>query len=86
MAILEALSCGLPVLAREAKGGMNELIRHKENGYIYKDEKDLNEYLSYVSTSDFAEMSEKTHKDFMERLHIKYALKQYKETICQDQG
>ena len=45
MAILEALSCGVPVLANTIGGGVNDLIKNGVNGYFFKGHKHLNNIL-----------------------------------------
>lgn len=47
--VLEAMSCGLPVVSFDV-GGVKEAVIHKENGYItkYKDTKDLIRGINYI--------------------------------------
>lgn len=47
--ILEAMSCGMPILSFDI-GGVKEVIIHKNNGYVvkYKDEDDLLSGLDYL--------------------------------------
>lgn len=49
LVILEAMSCGLPVVSFDV-GGVKEVVTHKENGYIctYKDTQSLIEGMEYV--------------------------------------
>lgn len=51
--VMESLSCGTPVVAFEV-GGVPEMIKHKENGYIakYKDAEDLAAGISYCLTNN----------------------------------
>ena len=39
--VVEALSAGVPVIASQSYGGINEIIKNKKFGYIYKNQKDL---------------------------------------------
>lgn len=39
--VVESLSHGVPVLASQSHGGINEIIKNKNFGHIYKSEKDL---------------------------------------------
>lgn len=52
--ILEALSCGTPVVAFDT-GGIPDLIKHKENGYLakYKDAEDLANGINYCIANKF---------------------------------
>ena len=39
--VIESLANGIPVVATQSHGGINEIINNKNFGYIYKNEKDL---------------------------------------------
>ena len=39
--VVEALSAGIPVIASQSHGGINEIIKNKNFGYIYKNKEDL---------------------------------------------
>lgn len=49
LVILEAMSCGLPIVAFDV-GGVKEVVAHKENGYVgtYRDSSDLLTGLDWV--------------------------------------
>jgi len=81
MAILEALSCGVPILARDTGGGVNEIIKHGVNGFLYKNTSKLKEIISnFVNNPDYLEkIKESAHKDFLKRFHIKHMLNSYRE-------
>lgn len=88
MALLEALSLGIPVLARSVGGGTNELIKHGVNGYFFNTEKDLFGILQKLSTSTdrLMALQKSTRKDFLSRLHIKHTVDKYEKIInsCMD--
>ena len=39
--VVEALSSSVPVMASQSHGGINEILRKKNFGYIYKNQEDL---------------------------------------------
>ena len=39
--VVESLSSGVPVIASQSYGGINEILKEKDFGYIYKDKEDL---------------------------------------------
>lgn len=49
LSVLESMSCGTPVVAFDT-GGINEIIDHKQNGYVakYKDKSDLVEGIKFI--------------------------------------
>ncbi|MEZ4195094.1 MAG: glycosyltransferase [Candidatus Paceibacterota bacterium] len=57
LVILEAMSCGLPIVSFDV-GGVKEVLVHKENGYIakYKDPHDLQIGLDYIMSLTPAEI------------------------------
>ncbi|KKN24742.1 hypothetical protein LCGC14_0891890 [marine sediment metagenome] len=81
MAILEALSCGVPVLARDVGGGVRELIAHNRNGFLFKNGIQLNNILKELTSSRLEEIKKQTREDFLQRLHITIALKRYEELL-----
>ena len=85
MAILEALSCGVPILARDRGGGVNEIINQGVNGFLYKDDAKLKRIIErFINNKDYAQqMRESTHKDFLERFHVKHMLDNYKELLSE---
>jgi len=80
MAILEALSCGVPIVARNVGGGINEIITQGVNGFLYKNDSELKEIISrFIDDKEYMrQMKESTHKYFLERFHIKHMLDNYK--------
>src|SRR3989344_4722436 len=66
LVILEAMSCGLPLVSFDV-GGVKEAVIHKENGYIstYKDTRSLIEGIEYIlnlNANELEAMSESSIK------------------------
>ena len=78
MSILEALSCGVPVFVRDVGGGARELVIHRRNGMIFKNGEHLNKILKEMTPNRLAELKKQTREDFLQRLHIKISLDQYR--------
>jgi len=79
MAILEALSCGVPVLARNVGGGVLELVRDKRNGRLFRSAADLKKVLTGLISKDIKKLRVSVREDFLQRLHIKHSLVQYRK-------
>ena len=82
MAVLEALSCGTPVVARDVGGGIRELVIHKRNGYLFRDGKQLNHILQRLTDKNkLQDLKQSVRRDFLERLHIKHSLNHYRKLL-----
>ncbi len=81
MAILEALSCGVPVFARNAGGGVLELVKEGRNGHLFRGNNELKKKVRSFAGGGSASLIASTRKDFLERLHIKHSLKQYRKLV-----
>lgn len=82
MAVLEALSCGVPVIANAIKGGINDLVKSGINGYFFRSPKHLALILRNLQERGAMEKLKKSvRKDFLKRLHIKISLKEYRNII-----
>jgi len=82
IAVLEALSCGVPVLANRVAGGIRELIREGVNGYFFRKNKELNNILRNLQKEGAMQSLRKsTREDFLSRLHIKYSLHDYRQMM-----
>lgn len=51
LALVEAMSVGLPCAGFETCSGVNELIEHTTNGFLAKDENDMREFLEVLMTN-----------------------------------
>ncbi len=72
LVILEAMSCGLPIVSFDV-GGVREAVTHGENGYIagYKDEAGLAEGLEWALALS-TEERDRISKDSSEKAHSQY--------------
>lgn len=89
LVILEAMSCGLPIISFDV-GGVKEAVIHKENGYIakYKDSSDLKrgvDWLLKLSQEDMANIEEKNQDrvrhNFNRQKMVNEYLKLYREIL-----
>jgi len=81
IAILEALSVGVPVICR-SKGGNRELVYNGINGMIAENRNDfLNKMSKLTDRNLLQQYKEQTLKDFNSRLHIKHAVCKYMQII-----
>ncbi len=87
-AIMESLSCGIPVVAF-AIGGNGDLIEHKKNGYLAKpyDTSDLSEGIKWVlNNKDYEGLRrsarEKVLREFDSRVVAKKYIALYGEVLC----
>ena len=73
-------NCGIPIIARDRGGGVNEIIEQGVNGFLYKNDAELKRIISrFIDDKDYMEqMKKSTHKNFMERFHVKHMLDNYK--------
>jgi len=82
MAILEALSCGVPVIAKKVGGGIQEVIKHGDNGFFYTKTSGLRKILKDLSNPEYLTKIKKQVRDsFTSRFHIPIMLKQYRSMI-----
>ncbi len=83
MAILESLSCGIPVICRDF-GGNSELVIHGMNGFIEKDRKGFLKRLKELSDPNvLREFKKRTSEDYWDRLHISNATARYMQLFEQ---
>lgn len=79
--ILEAMSCGLPVVAFDV-GGVKEEVEHKKTGYLvkYKNTKDLItglDFIFHLSKSQKQEMADAARKKIWEQYSLRQMVKAY---------
>lgn len=80
MAILEAFSCGVPVIAKKVGGGIQEIIQHGQNGFFYNKTPELCSILRDLSNRDYLqEIKNKVRTCFTNRFHIQIMLDQYRK-------
>lgn len=87
LVVLEAMSCGLPVVSFEV-GGVPELVKHMQNGYIakFKDQKDLARGLNWVLTLSkkrYAQLSQTNRLRVRNSFSIKKMVDQYEKVYNQ---
>ena len=81
LVILEAMSCGLPIVSFDV-GGVKEAVIHKENGYIstYKDTRSLIEGIEYIlnlNANELEAMSESSIKRIQNHFTSKIMINNY---------
>ena len=81
MAILEALSCGVPVFARNVGGGVLELVKEGRNGYLFRGNSEIRKKVRSFVGEELARLKLSVRADFLDRLHIKHSLKQYRKLV-----
>lgn len=83
LVILEAMACGTPIVTFET-GGIPELVKHLENGYIakYKDSEDLIKGVNYILNLDgntLLNMRNKSRIKVIEKFSIDKMVDEYEE-------
>jgi glycosyltransferase involved in cell wall biosynthesis len=80
--VVEALSIGVPVIASQSHGGINEILKGKEYGYIYKDDKNLLHQINkfYFKNKSFFISKKKIHKH-LQKFSIKNNVKNYSKVF-----
>jgi len=89
-AIMESLSCGIPVVGFNI-GGNNDMIKHEQNGYLAKsyDATDLKDGIEWILNSpNYDELStnarDKVKKEFNSKIVVKKYVKFYNEVVNND--
>ena len=82
LALAEAMSVGLPCLGFETCSGVNELIKHDQNGFIAKDISEMEKYLEVLMSScdQRKKMGKQAHLD-IKKYSAELILKQWQELI-----
>lgn len=78
VAILESLACGVPVICKP-RGGNNELVKDKLNGFLVADRSDFLMRMMQMSSRDSLRqhMKKQTLEDFDSRLHVRHTACKY---------
>jgi len=78
-AIMEALSCGVPVLCFDI-GGNGDMVSHKSNGYLARDISDLAQGIKWIlglDSSDYAALCQNARKTVLSRFSHTVVTRQY---------
>jgi glycosyltransferase involved in cell wall biosynthesis len=83
MAILEALSCGVPVVVKNVGGGIRDVIKAGINGFFYNNSKELRKIISKCINDQnyLLQLRKRSHEYFLQRFHVKHMLDNYKRLI-----
>jgi glycosyltransferase involved in cell wall biosynthesis len=94
LVILEAMSCGTPIVSFDV-GGVKEALIHKQNGYIakYKDVNDLLNGIKYIFGLEKSDL-EKNSQNSIQRVKENFTLdimtenyiKLYKQILSKKQN
>ena len=81
LVILEAMSCGLPIVSFDV-GGVKEVVSHRENGYIakYLDVQDLisgTEWIKSLNTIEIENMSKKSASKICDQFSVRKMTQKY---------
>ena len=82
MAVLEALSAGLPVICKD-RGGTNEIIEHKRNGWFFASYPEAVKIIKKLrdNPSLLYKLRANARKSVQEELHVRIMVKKYVEMI-----
>lgn len=85
-ALLEAMILGIPCVTSNYPGS-NEVIIHKENGYIFKNEdlQDLIQIIDFALSNDNTEIVENA-KEYMKKYNPEKVLETWKEILTKERG
>lgn len=78
VAILESLACGVPVICKP-RGGNNELVKDKINGFLVSDRSDFLMRMMQMSSKKSLRqhMRQQAMEDFDKRLHVRHTACKY---------
>lgn len=81
LVVIESLACGVPVVAFKV-GGIPELIKHKETGYLakYKDSSDIAEGIKWLMELD-ADKRQRMRRSCVQTVNEKHTLRQQAESF-----
>lgn len=82
IAVLESLSCGVPVLCKSF-GGNAELIMNGINGFVVSNRDEMLKRMKQLNSDKdlLAKMKKQTQRDFDQRLHVRHAACKYMQVF-----
>jgi len=82
LALTEAMSLGLPCLGFDTCSGVNQLITHKKNGLLSKDESEMEKHLEILMNDSVlrSELGEKAHFE-MKKFSPEFVLEQWQKLL-----
>jgi len=80
--VVESLSNGIPVLASQSHGGINDIINNKQFGYIYKNEKDLmKSLLNIYNKKKTFKLNKRETIAHLKKFSLSKSIKQYSKVF-----
>jgi glycosyltransferase involved in cell wall biosynthesis len=80
--VVEALGAGVPVMASQSYGGINEIIKNKNFGYIYKNQEDLIKNItSYSLGLKKFNFTKKTISKHLKKFSVEHNIKKYSDVF-----
>ncbi len=83
LAVVEALSCGTPVIAMN-RGAMPELIKHGKTGFLANDEKEFQYYMQQIGDIDPVACRKAAEQHFSSSIMAQRYLELYKTILKRD--
>lgn len=84
LALMEAMSTGLPVIGFTDCSGVNQLVQHQENGYLANNESEMEEYLiQLMEDSNLRELMGAKGKEFVKDFYPEKIAEQWEELVSE---